>query len=71
MTEQNQAALDLLARALAQTREAVAAVGADQATLPTPCRSWNVRQLIAHLVRDLHVFEEVARVGRDPAAWPG
>lgn len=63
MTQETHAATDLLDRALAQTREVVAAVSADQAALPTPCGSWNVSQLIAHVVRNLRVFEEMVRGG--------
>lgn len=62
MTE-DQRALDLLDRALAHMRAVVAGVNAEQEALPTPCRSWNVGELIAHLVRDLQVFEGMARGG--------
>jgi uncharacterized protein (TIGR03086 family) len=68
MTDENPTGVDLLGRALAQTREVVAAVSPTQAALPTPCQSWNVSQLVAHIVRDLIVMEEMARGG----AWrPG
>jgi uncharacterized protein (TIGR03086 family) len=66
----NRTALDLLDRALAQTREVVHGVNAEQAPLPTPCQSWNVADLIAHLVGTLRLFEEIAQGGewhpRDP-----
>jgi len=42
---------DQLDRALAQTGAIVDAIGNDQLDLPTPCEDWNVRTVIAHLVR--------------------
>ena len=37
-------------RALAATRVVVAAIGADQWSLPTPCDDWDVRTLVNHVV---------------------
>jgi len=48
--------LALLERALDQTGAIIDRVRLDQASLPTPCTEWNVRQLINHTVYDLHVF---------------
>jgi uncharacterized protein (TIGR03086 family) len=56
--------LDLLARALDQTGALVAATRPDQAALPTPCRSWDVRALVDHIVHDLEQFTAAA-AGRD------
>ncbi len=42
----------LLSRALDQAGDVLAAVHEDQLSLPTPCRDWDVRRLIAHLVAD-------------------
>jgi uncharacterized protein (TIGR03086 family) len=53
--------LPILGRALDQAGHLVAGSTPEQAELPTPCRSWSVRELIAHLVRDLGNFGAVAR----------
>src|SRR5437879_1791671 len=57
--------LDLLARALDQTATAIDRIRPDQAGLPTPCRSWDVRALVNHTVADARFF--AARVAG--AAW--
>jgi uncharacterized protein (TIGR03086 family) len=56
--------LDLLERTLAQDGAIVARVRPEQATLPTPCASWDVRTLVNHLVHDVLQFTEMARGGR-------
>jgi uncharacterized protein (TIGR03086 family) len=56
--------LGLLARALDQTGAIVARTRPDQAGLPTPCRSWDVRALVDHIVHDLEQFTARA-AGRD------
>lgn len=47
----------------------------EQAGLPTPCRSWDVRELVAHLVNDTSQFTAAAAGGRPdwdaPAAGIG
>jgi uncharacterized protein (TIGR03086 family) len=47
----------------------------EQAGLPTPCRSWDVRALVAHLVNDTDQFTAAATGGRPdwdtPAAGIG
>jgi uncharacterized protein (TIGR03086 family) len=59
----------LLARAVDQAADLVAHAGDQQAHLPTPCRSWNVRTLIEHLIDDLDQFTKAA-VGGSPD-WSG
>lgn len=36
----------------------------EQAALPTPCRSWDVRTLVAHLINDTRHFTDAASGGR-------
>ncbi|HEU4399687.1 MAG TPA: TIGR03086 family metal-binding protein [Actinomycetota bacterium] len=48
--------LELLAGTLAQTDAIIAGVRPEQATLPTPCRSWDVRALVNHVVHDVQQF---------------
>jgi uncharacterized protein (TIGR03086 family) len=55
MTESSEP-LALLARALDQAGAIIARVSPDQATLPTPCRSWDVRALVNHVVQDVQQF---------------
>lgn len=55
--------VDLLSRALDQTKRAIAGVRPEQATNPTPCDSWDVQTLVAHLVHDLDNFTVRARGG--------
>src|SRR5260370_15589804 len=45
---------DLHQRAMAQTDPIVAAVAADQLTLPTPCTEHDVRKLLSHIVGGLN-----------------
>ncbi|MDQ6674034.1 MAG: TIGR03086 family metal-binding protein [Chloroflexota bacterium] len=54
----------LLSRALDQTGALVARVRPDQARLPTPCRAWDVRALINHVVHDVQQFTMMARGGQ-------
>lgn len=61
-------------RALLATGHIVAKVRPEQLADPTPCRDWNVRQLLNHIVAGNHTFAEVARGGRaeatgDPADY--
>ena len=55
----------LLSRALDQTGAIIARVRPEQATLPTPCRSWDVRALVNHVVQDVQQFTAMAGGG----AW--
>ena len=60
-------AVDLLARTLAQTGAIIARVRPEQATLPTPCASWDVRTLVNHVVHDVQQFIVTAHGGEwDP-----
>jgi uncharacterized protein (TIGR03086 family) len=52
--------LDLAASVIERVRP-------EQATLPTPCRSWDVEALVAHLVNDTGQFTAAATGGR--ADW--
>jgi hypothetical protein len=54
----------LLARTLEQADAVVGRVRPEQATLPTPCRSWDVRALVNHLVQDVRQFTVMANGGR-------
>ena len=78
MTEDSHASLDLLDRAVAQTSEIVAAVDAKEASLPTPCHSWDVGHLVSHVVHGFGKFAEMAKGGEwqageaqpvDPKDW--
>lgn len=55
----------LLAAALDQMGAVITGIRADQEHLPTPCRSWDVTELVTHLVHDLSQFTVRAR-GGDP-----
>jgi uncharacterized protein (TIGR03086 family) len=59
--------VDLLARTLAQTEAIVARVRPEQAALPTPCASWDVRALVNHVVHDVQQFTVTVHGGNwDP-----
>ncbi len=45
-----------LTRALDQTGAIIARVRPEQAALPTPCRAWDVRALVNHVVQDVRYF---------------
>jgi len=55
----------LLSRALEQTGAIIARLRPDQAGLPTPCSSWDVRALVNHVVLDVQHFTASASGG----AW--
>jgi len=57
----------LLSRALDQVGVLIAGIRDDQKALPTPCRSWDVAALIAHLVNDTAQF--VARAAGETPDW--
>lgn len=57
-------ALAVLDRALAQTDTILAAIRPEQVALPTPCRDWDLRALIQHVVgQDLPNFVVAAQGG--------
>ena len=60
--------LALLVRAIHQAGVVVAATDARrQAGLPTPCASWTVRDLVAHVVDEVHQFaREASGLARRP-----
>jgi uncharacterized protein (TIGR03086 family) len=54
--------LGLLERAVGQTETIIAAIRPEQATLPTPCPQWTVRDLVEHVVgKDLRNYTVIAR----------
>ena len=55
--------VEALGRALDQTGRVIAGVKSDQAALPTPCQSWDVRALVNHIVHDVRGFVENAKGG--------
>ena len=55
---------DELAAALAGTEPLVAAIGADEWALPTPCTGWSVRDVVNHLVGGNLLFVRV--LGGEP-----
>src|SRR5438128_466949 len=48
--------VDQLSRAADQTGAIISRIRPDQATLPTPCSSWDVRALVDHVVQDVRQF---------------
>ncbi|MGW6918363.1 TIGR03086 family metal-binding protein [Kitasatospora sp. NPDC054939] len=62
--------IDLLARALAQTAGLIDGVGEEQIGHTTPCRSWDVGDLISHLLFDLRQFTLRARGGAPDWSQP-
>jgi uncharacterized protein (TIGR03086 family) len=61
---------DLLARAIQHTGSIVSRVRSGQATLPTPCRSWDVRALLTHVVADVLMFTATAGGGKSEQREP-
>lgn len=61
-------AIDLLESSLNQTTAAIAGIGDDQRSLPTPCAGWDVHALVRHVVgQDLRNFLAGARA--ESADW--
>ena len=54
----------LLSRALDQLGDVLSAVHEDQLSQPTPCRDWDVRRLIAHIVADRGNLLEMSQGGQ-------
>jgi uncharacterized protein (TIGR03086 family) len=66
----------LLSRALDQLGDVLAAVHEDQLAKPTPCRDWDVKRLVAHIVADPAKLLEMSQGGQpdwssDPDPVPG
>jgi uncharacterized protein (TIGR03086 family) len=59
--------LALLVRALDQTEAIIGGIRDDQQQLPTPCRSWDVSTLVAHLIHDLEAFTK--RASGETPSW--
>ena len=55
-------------RALLNTGRIVLNVRPEQLSQPTPCRDWDVRLLLNHIIGGNHMFAEVARGGRPDAS---
>src|SRR5437016_11580916 len=53
-----------LFRALDQTGTVIAQIRPEQAALPTPCHSWDVRSLVNHVVDEVRRFAESAGTGK-------
>ncbi|MFJ8627934.1 TIGR03086 family metal-binding protein [Kitasatospora sp. NPDC093550] len=62
--------IGLLARALAQTAGLIDGTGVELAGHPTPCRSWDVGDLVSHLLYDLRQFTVRARGGQPDWSQP-
>lgn len=54
---------ELLAQAFATTRGVLANVKPEQLDAPTPCASWNVRELVNHVVGGSHWFATTVEAG--------
>lgn len=63
---------NLLARACASTRTALAGLSGEQFTQPTPCTDWAVRDLVGHIVGATDFFADLAEFGDSPEdrEWP-
>jgi uncharacterized protein (TIGR03086 family) len=57
------AAADTLEQAFASTRKVLANVTDDQLGDPTPCQSWEVRDLVNHIIKGAHWFGESTDAG--------
>ena len=55
-------------RALLNTGRIVVGVRPEHLPKPTPCRDWDVRLLLNHIIGGNHMFAEVARGGRVDAS---
>lgn len=57
------AGAELLERATAYARRAVLDVTAERLASPTPCRAWNVRALLCHLIESCAALHEAIGAG--------
>jgi uncharacterized protein (TIGR03086 family) len=56
--------VELLERAIGYTRGSLQLVSADVLSRPTPCRGWDLRDLLEHMADSLIALSEAAEVGR-------
>jgi uncharacterized protein (TIGR03086 family) len=61
------AGAEVLERACASTAAVLAAVGAADLDLPTPCRSWTVKDVINHVIGSAASYADLAETGVMPA----
>lgn len=50
----------ILIRAVEQTGRIISGMGVGQLSLSTPCKEWNVRDVVNHLISSLHMFSQAA-----------
>ncbi len=64
--------IDVLSRACASTAAILGNVSREQLSLATPCRDWEVRELINHIAGAADYFVDVAECGGSPEDrdWP-
>ena len=64
--------VQLLTRACTSTSSILEKVPREQLRLPTPCRDWDVHDLIDHIVGSTRFFAELAEQGSSPEGqdWP-
>jgi uncharacterized protein (TIGR03086 family) len=62
---------ELLAQAMASTGDVLAGVSQDQLDKATPCASWQVRQLVNHVVGATTYFAVTAETGEAPSREDG
>lgn len=67
MTHPELAGAEVLERACASTARVLAAVRAADFDLPTPCRSWTVKDVINHVIGSAASYAELAETGVMPA----
>jgi uncharacterized protein (TIGR03086 family) len=79
MTTNAEQSMDVLTRALDQTKGVLAEIPADRLADATPCTEWDVASLVAHLVADPRNFVTMSGGGEPdwsvmpplPADWTG
>jgi uncharacterized protein (TIGR03086 family) len=67
VTHPEPAGAEVLKRACASTATVLAAVCAADFDLPTPCRSWTVKDVINHVIGSAASYAELAETGVMPA----
>jgi uncharacterized protein (TIGR03086 family) len=56
--------VELLERAISYTHGSLQLVSADELTRPTPCRGWDLRDLLEHMADSLVALSDAAEIGR-------